>query len=108
MRNKSSISPIHKKWHRRVEGQIRCCMTEHPEYFNMPTERVRQAIINSLAKRIVGEIAADRHFGAIQEKDGVRLSTPDESSVARDALDIKRGVARLPRLFKILLEEKNV
>jgi hypothetical protein len=54
---KRKSSPLHDKWHKRVEGQVRHCIKCHPEYFNsnIPTD----VIVNSLAKRIVGEIVAD-------------------------------------------------
>lgn len=54
MRNNSHLSPSHAFWHRRVEGQIKHCMNAHPEWFTGD----RGTIINSLAKRIVGEIVA--------------------------------------------------
>lgn len=52
-------SPIHDKWHRIVEGQIRNCMNCHPEWFNFTTQAEKSRCINSLAKRIVGEIVSD-------------------------------------------------
>ncbi len=51
-------SPLHALWHRRVEGQIRSCMQEHPEWFNFSNEGTRASCVSSLAKRIVGEIVA--------------------------------------------------
>ena len=53
------ISPLHDKWHRRVEGQIRDCMSSHPEWFVGVPEKQKIFFVNSLAKRIVGEIVAD-------------------------------------------------
>jgi len=50
-------SPLHDKWHRRVEGQIRDCIHNHPEWFKSCKDHKR--MVNSLAKRIVGEIVAD-------------------------------------------------
>jgi hypothetical protein len=46
-------SPLHDKWGKVVEGQIRDCIIAHPEYFDL---QFRKAMIESLAKRIVGEI----------------------------------------------------
>jgi hypothetical protein len=51
-------TPLHDFWHRRVEGQIRDAMHSHPEWFRITSERQKQTIVNSLAKRIVGEIVA--------------------------------------------------
>lgn len=51
-------SPLHDKWHPRVEGQIRDCMQSHPEWFSVPDNQLRH-FVNSLAKRIVGGIVAD-------------------------------------------------
>lgn len=54
MLNNRHKSPLHEYWWKRVEGQIRCCVKEHPEWFAGDTEVMK----NSLAKRIVGEIVA--------------------------------------------------
>jgi hypothetical protein len=51
-------TPMHDFWHRKVEGQIRDAIHHHPEWFNFPTPVNRNACINGLAKRIVGEIVA--------------------------------------------------
>ncbi len=49
-------SPLHAMWHRRVEGQIRDCINSHSYWFNFKNAWERGACVNSLAKRIVGEI----------------------------------------------------
>lgn len=49
-------SPAHDYWHKRVEGQIKDCMNQHPQWFNYRNELAKRRIVNSLAKRIVGEI----------------------------------------------------
>lgn len=51
-------SPIHDFWHPRIEGQIRDAMFSHPEWFNVTSKADARTLVNSLAKRIVGEIAA--------------------------------------------------
>lgn len=51
-------TPIHDFWHRRVEGQIQHTINCHPEWFSFRDERERKACINSLGKRILGEIVA--------------------------------------------------
>jgi len=53
MKNNAHKSPEHDRWHRIVEGQIKDCARQHPEYFSNSTF---EACLNSLAKRIVGEI----------------------------------------------------
>lgn len=50
-------SPLHDYWHTKVEGQIKHTIGCHPEWFNV-TDRQKKQLINSLAKRIVGEIVA--------------------------------------------------
>lgn len=55
---KRKHTPIHDYWHPRVEGQIRHTISCHPEWFNIRNERQQETFVNSLAKRIVGEIAA--------------------------------------------------
>jgi hypothetical protein len=56
---KRKYSPLHDKWHRRVEGQIRDTIEHHPHWFSFKDGTDRNCCINSLAKRIVGEIVAD-------------------------------------------------
>jgi hypothetical protein len=51
-------TPIHDFWHPRVEGQIRDAIHSHPEWFNLTSDGQTRTMVNSLAKRIVGEIAA--------------------------------------------------
>lgn len=51
-------TPLHDFWHKRVDGQIKHTMGQHPEWFKFSSERERKTIINSLSKRIVGEIVA--------------------------------------------------
>lgn len=77
-------SSAHDFWHPRVEGQIRHTMNRHPEWFTFKNARERKNAINSLAKRIVGEIVAGRELAAVTA--GVDPSCPprEESGVARD------------------------
>lgn len=56
------MSDEYKKWYRRVSGQVRDCMTAHPEYFSNMTDRKKSNCIHSLSKRIVGEIVAVQTF----------------------------------------------
>ena len=56
-------TPLHNKWHRRVEGQIKNTINCHPNWFNFKNPIDRNNCINSLAKRIVGEIIADLEIG---------------------------------------------
>ena len=58
--SKRKHSPLHDYWHPRVEGQIRDTIYHHPEWFHFVTEQQKKDCINSLAKRIVGEIIAGR------------------------------------------------
>jgi len=57
-------SPLHDKWHRIVEGQIRDVMKSHPEWFMPLDDNLNKYRINSIAKRIVGEIVADLSLAA--------------------------------------------
>lgn len=50
------MTPVHDFWHRRVEGQLRDALKSHPGWFRLRSERETTAMVNSLAKRIVGEI----------------------------------------------------
>lgn len=69
---KRKYSPLHDLWHRRVEGQIRHTMGCHPEWFNVEG-REREALVNSLAKRIVGEIVAGVMVVTMTEGGGDQL-----------------------------------
>ena len=51
-------SPEHDFWHPRVEGQLRDAIYSHPEWFAFQSERQKRDAINSMSKRIVGEIVA--------------------------------------------------
>lgn len=63
-------TPLHDKWRRRVEGQIKNCINNHPEWFRFKSDAQKLCCINSLAKRIVGEIVADVKLA--QSHDDVR------------------------------------
>lgn len=56
MRRKDT--PDHDFWHPRVEGQIRDVISAHPRWFSFTSEGDKKTFVNSLAKRIVGEIVA--------------------------------------------------
>lgn len=71
---KRKHTPLHDRWHRRVEGQIRDAMQAHPEWFNVTSDRQREVIVNSLAKRIVGEIVAVCAMATVPE--GVVATAP--------------------------------
>lgn len=53
---KRKISPAHDFWHRQVEGQLLDAIKSHPEWFRFKSDAQRDNAINSMAKRIVGEI----------------------------------------------------
>lgn len=46
---------LRSTWNKRIAGQVRDCARQHPDYFN--AERL-ETCINSLTKRIVGEVMA--------------------------------------------------
>lgn len=68
-------SPEHDFWTPRVEGQIRHTIGQHPEWFTFKTEFEKRTLVNSLAKRIVGEIVAASSVARMPEVDGGRLSS---------------------------------
>jgi hypothetical protein len=47
-------------WRRRVEGQIKHTIHEHPEWFNLSDNETKGKCISSMAKRIIGEIVVGR------------------------------------------------
>lgn len=79
-------TPAHDFWHKRVEGQIRHTIGRHPEWFNLNERFSKKSCINSLAKRIVGEILAVYEMAEMTKKVFSRC----HSSSALD------GGARLP------------
>lgn len=60
-------TPEHDFWHSRVEGQIKHTIGCHPEWFNFPNGYDKSHCINSLAKRIVGEILAVTRMAEVTE-----------------------------------------
>lgn len=76
-------SPAHDFWTPRVEGQIRDCLYAHPEWFSVK-ENQKRHFINSLAKRIVGEIVAVYDNGHETYEGVVKMpSSGRNGSVAR-------------------------
>lgn len=65
---KRKHSPLHDKWHKRVEGQIRHTINQHPEWFCLKDAIIKDICINSLAKRIVGEIVSGVNSETIAAK----------------------------------------
>jgi hypothetical protein len=57
------IKPEYQLWRKRIEGQIRHAMNEHPEWFNLPDAETKVHAIGSIAKRIIGEIVAGTTSG---------------------------------------------
>jgi len=66
------ISEKHSFWRNRVEGQIRHAMHEHPEYFAPMDDTQKKKCINSIAKRIIGEIVAGTSTGNDSSIDAIR------------------------------------
>ncbi len=67
-------SPLHDRWTARVEGQIRHTIGQHPEWFSFVDDHARQACVNALAKRIVGEIVAAGKLAAVLDADDLTCS----------------------------------
>jgi hypothetical protein len=63
MPQQKPIKPEYQAWRRRVEGQIRHTINEHPEWFNLPNEKIYDRCVRSMAKRIIGEIVAGTNPG---------------------------------------------
>lgn len=72
-------TPQHDFWTPRVEGQIRHTIGRHPEWFVFKGAREKQNCVNSLAKRITGEIVAGSNTGHGACADEAKLSTQAES-----------------------------
>lgn len=87
---------LYDKWHRRVEGQIRHLIGQHPEWFTFTKDKSPKGkntqywCVNALAKRIVGEIVADLKFAAISDSMIVRCDNPMENGDASLVLPSER------------------
>lgn len=95
MLNKAELSPLHKKWHKRVEGQIRDTIHSHPEWFQGDIERMT----NSLAKRIVGEIIADYYLANNTESGDAQLLDSVKPEPDHKMGEYNNGVAITAPLF---------
>lgn len=69
---KHKNTPLHQHWHKMVEGQINDCMAHHPKWFVFKDEADKETCVNSLAKRIVGEIVVAMVARCGNERSGVR------------------------------------
>lgn len=56
MNNKKEKKEFAAKWDRRIRGQIRDAMKQHPEWFSEYALEHKNNVANSIAKRIIGEI----------------------------------------------------
>jgi len=77
------INPSYAWWRKRIEGQIRHTINEHPEWFNLPDDKDRP--VRSMAKRIIGQIIAateggDNPAGSVQTR--VRPAEDDSVQIA--------------------------
>jgi len=82
---KAKYLPEYLFWRRRIEGQIKHMINEHPEYFNFGNDVARGKCIRSMAKRIIGEIVAGRFTGN-NPAEGERIalgSEPECGATAR-------------------------
>lgn len=76
--NQSKYKPEYLFWRKRIEGQIRHTMNEHPEYF---TELAyTDNMIGSMAKRIIGEIVAGIAAGNNHSVDAKTSVCTDEKN----------------------------
>lgn len=98
---KRKYSPLHDKWHRRVEGQINDCINAHGWWFSFENDRDKADCVNSLAKRIVGEIVEEFRGcllnGAKDGENACSVVSPFESGgaglVLSDNADVLYGAS---------------
>lgn len=82
MKKGKPIPTAYTFWRKRIEGQIRHTINEHPEWFSLPDEETRERCVRSTAKRIIGEIVAGTHTGDSPGGGGTSPATaPAEVSV---------------------------
>ena len=63
MTQQPKIDPRYAFWRKRIEGQIKHTMNEHPEWFAPMDDAKKARCIRSTAKRIIGEIVAGTPTG---------------------------------------------
>lgn len=76
---KRKYSPLHDFWHKRVEGQIKHTMNMHPKWFTFKDDIDKNTCINSLAKRIVGEIVAVVRMVTLPKENHSLVNSDDDS-----------------------------
>lgn len=86
-------TPLHGKWHRRVEGQLRDTIYSHPEWFLFEDEHEKNCCINSIAKRVVGEIVADGSLVDNTENCGAILQSTVIGSGVYEVLESRDAMA---------------
>jgi hypothetical protein len=90
---KRKYTPLHNFWHPRIEGQIRDVIHHHPEWFTFKDKEAMKWCINSLAKRIVGEIVAGLETGHIPSVDVCVMSKDGGRKGAATCLSTEGGVS---------------
>lgn len=94
-------TPLHDKWHPRVEGQIRDCIYHHPDWFPLDDE-ARERMVNSLAKRIVGEFIADSKLATKSISVAMNCGVGPEACRCVGVPHAENEVAaKLPRFFSL-------
>lgn len=79
------IKPEYQAWRKRIEGQLKHAMNEHPEWFNLPTQEIRDRACRSIAKRVIGEIVVGINSGN-KSVNGATTSAADRKSLFRATL----------------------
>ncbi len=88
---KRKHTPYHDFWHPKVEGQIRDTMYHHPEWFNFTTHKQKETIVNSLAKRIVGEILAVSNMAMKRRSSDAQIATPSGDAISDAKMLVEEG-----------------
>lgn len=89
-------TPLHDFWYPRIDGQILHTMNCHPGWFVWSNKKQKLTIINSLSKRIVGEIVAASMRGNNLHVNAVMCEHEEkESDVVIGLHSIRRGMLDL-------------
>jgi hypothetical protein len=86
------IKPEYQAWRKRIEGQLRHAMNEHPEWFNVPTREIKDRAIRSIGKRVIGEIVAGTPSGSNKDEGETLVAFNFRSFIRETELAIKRAV----------------
>lgn len=87
--DKDKYPPEYLFWRKRVEGQIRHTMHEHPEFFTQAA--YKKNMVGRMAKRIIGEIVA----GTAPGNNSRECAMSSAISVIEDVVELRTASSEM-------------